>query len=176
MKTKQSIGWIFVLTGTMFLFSGLVVMLFATLRSGWTGPTVEIPDASIWVSLANAVMEFIIELLEVEWTRVRVGVFLIVIGFLLDSGGAYMLTSGAAQTKKSARSRSVAARWSRCCRLLGFPARSVLCTHLGQDGFGIFARQPRRPMTPRRPVVGESLFVLSKSPNHLGCQGDSFLS
>jgi hypothetical protein len=107
MKTKLTLGWIFVLTGTLFLVSGLGVMIFATLGPGMEGPTGGLPsDPSIWVSLANAVMGFIIELLEVEWTPIRVGVFLIVIGFVLDGSGAYLMVASEAKPKKSTRSRS----------------------------------------------------------------------
>jgi hypothetical protein len=94
MKTKLTLGWIFVITGTIFLFCGLVVMIFATLVPGMEGPTGELPtNPSIWVSLANALMEFIIELLEVEWTAIRVGVFLIMIGLIFDGSGAYLMIS-----------------------------------------------------------------------------------
>lgn len=107
MKTKQALGWVFVLTGTMFLFSGMMVMIFATFRPGWNDPLGGEIDPSVWVSLANRVMQFIIELLEVEWTRVRVGVFLIVIGFLMDGGGAYfMITSEQKPKRKSTSKRS----------------------------------------------------------------------
>ena len=95
------------MTGTMFLLSGLTVMIFATLGTGMDDPTGGLPtDPSIWVSLANAVMGFIIELLEVEWTPIRVGVFLIIIGFIMDGSGAYLMVSSETQAKKSTRSRS----------------------------------------------------------------------
>ena len=101
MKTKQSLGWVFVITGSLFLLSGLVVMLFATLRPGLDGSMGgEIVDPSFWVTLANAVMAFIIELLEVNWTPVRVGVFLIVIGVIMDGGGAYLMVSAEEKPKR----------------------------------------------------------------------------
>lgn len=106
MKTKLTLGWIFVITGTMFLMSGLVVMLFATLGAGMDGSEGIVTDPSIWVSFANAVMGFMIELLKVEWTPIRVGVFLIVIGVILDGGGAYLMVSSEAKPKKSSRSRA----------------------------------------------------------------------
>lgn len=99
MKTKQTLGWIFVITGTLFLLCGLVVMIFATLRPGMEGPAGG-EVTSIWVEFANAVMVFIISLLEVEWNPIRVGVFLIVIGVLFDGGGAYLMVSSEAKPKR----------------------------------------------------------------------------
>ena len=99
MKPKLALAWIFILTGTLFLISGLVVMIFATLRPGMEGPS-GLPEPSFWVTLANAVMDFIIDLLEVDWTPVRVGVFLIVVGVIFDGGGTYLITSSEAKPKK----------------------------------------------------------------------------
>ena len=93
MKAKQTLGWIFVLTGLLFLLSGLIVMMFATLGpGGMLGPSDMPVPGSIWVSLANALMNFTIKLLMVEWTPIRVGVFLIIIGMLFDGSGAYLIT------------------------------------------------------------------------------------
>jgi hypothetical protein len=106
MKPKLALAWIFVLTGTVFLISGLVVMIFATLRPGMEGPA-DLPDPSFWVNLANIVLAFIIELLEVDWTPIRVGVFLIIIGVVFDGGGAYLIMTGEAKPKRgSTRKRS----------------------------------------------------------------------
>jgi hypothetical protein len=44
-----------------------------------------------WVSLANAVMNFVLALLRVQWTPPRVGVFLILVGLLLEGAAAYLL-------------------------------------------------------------------------------------
>jgi hypothetical protein len=104
MKTKQALGWIFVLTGTLFLLCGLVVMIFATFRPGMQGPTGG-GVTSMWVELANSVMIFIISLLEVDWTPIRVGVFLIVIGVLLDGGGAYLMVTSEAKPKRRSTRR-----------------------------------------------------------------------
>jgi len=100
MKPKLTLAWIFIITGTLFLLSGLVVMIFATLRPGMEGPSGGIPDPSFWVNLANAVMGFIIELLEVEWTAIRVGVFMIIVGVVFDGGGAYLIMSSEAKPKR----------------------------------------------------------------------------
>ena len=105
MKTNLTLGWIFVITGTVFLVGGLVVMLFATLGPGMDGSEGIVTDPSMWVSFANAVMSFIIELLEVEWTPIRVGVFLIVIGFILDGSGAYLMITSGTKPKRSSRRR-----------------------------------------------------------------------
>jgi len=94
MKTKLTIGWLLFATGTLFLLSGLVVMIFATITYGGDGPMIgELPDLSFWPSLANAVMMFVIEMLKVEWSPARVGAFLIVVGLILDGGGAFFITS-----------------------------------------------------------------------------------
>lgn len=69
-------------------------MIFATLRIGPDGIMGgEIPDPSFWTTLANALMEFIIDLINIEWTPARAGVFMIVVGLVLDGGGAYALMS-----------------------------------------------------------------------------------
>ena len=68
-------------------------MIFATLGPGMDGSLGELPDPSFWVTLANAVMGFIIDLLEVEWTPIRVGVFLIIVGVIFDGGGTYLVMS-----------------------------------------------------------------------------------
>jgi predicted transporter len=95
MKAKQTLGWLFVLTGLLFLLSGLIVMMFATLGpGGMLGPSNLPNPSSIWVSLANALMDFTIKLLMVEWTPVRVGVFMIVVGILFEGSGGYLITSG----------------------------------------------------------------------------------
>ena len=107
MKTQRTLGWIFVFTGTLFLLSGLVVMIFATLRPGMDGSMGEVPvDPSFWVSLANAVMAFIINLLEVDWTPIRAGVFLIVVGVIMDGSGAYLMISGEKKPKRSRKRRT----------------------------------------------------------------------
>ena len=106
MKTKLTLGWIFVFTGTLFLLSGLVVMIFSTLRPGMDGSMGgEIADPSFWVALANAVMAFIINLLEVDWTPIRAGVFLIVVGVIMDGSGAYLMISGEKKPKQSRKRR-----------------------------------------------------------------------
>jgi uncharacterized membrane protein len=103
-KTKLTLGWLLIVTGTLFLICGLVVMIFATLRMGPDGIMGgEIQDPSFWTTLANALMEFIIDLINIEWTPIRAGVFLIVVGLVLDWGGAYTLIS--AENKSQRRSR-----------------------------------------------------------------------
>lgn len=76
--------------GTLFLISGLIVLIFATLHTGGDMASSSAPT-SVWVSLADRLMDFTIKLLEVDWTPTRVGVFLIVIGMVLEGGGAYSL-------------------------------------------------------------------------------------
>jgi len=76
--------------GSLFLISGLIVLIFATLHIGGDMALSSAPP-SMWVSLADRLMDFTIKLLEVDWTPTRVGVFLIVIGMVLEGGGAYSL-------------------------------------------------------------------------------------
>ena len=104
MKTKLTLGWLLIVTGSIFLICGLVVMIFATIHIGGEGPMGgNIPEPSFWTTLADEVMEFIIDLLNVEWTPARAGVFLIVIGLFLDGGGAYILVSKESKPKRRKR-------------------------------------------------------------------------
>jgi len=94
MKSKTTLGWILVGLGTLFLIGGLFVLIFATVNvSGDIGLDIPTIAPSIWVSIADRVMDFTIKLLEVDWTPTRVGIFLIVIGLVLEGGGAYALFS-----------------------------------------------------------------------------------
>ena len=101
MKIKLTLGWLFVVTGTLFLICGLVVMIFATIYFGRDGSMGgEIPNPSFWPALANALMVFIIDLLNVEWSPARAGVFLIVVGLILDGGGAYFLMTSESKSRR----------------------------------------------------------------------------
>ena len=81
-------------------------MIFATFNNGSEGPAGGVPiDPGFWVTLANAVMEFVIDLLEVDWTPIRVGVFLIVVGVIFDGGGAYLIASDGKPKRKRSRKR-----------------------------------------------------------------------
>lgn len=103
-KTILTLGWLLIVTGTLFLLCGLVIMIFATLRMGSDGIMGgEIQDPSFWTTLANTLMQFVIDLINIEWTPTRAGVFLIVVGLVLDGGGAYALMS--AQNKPGQRKR-----------------------------------------------------------------------
>jgi hypothetical protein len=103
-KTKLTLGWLLIVTGTLFLLCGLVVMIFATLRMGPDGIMGgEIQDPSFWTTLANALMHFVIDLINIEWTPTRAGVFLIVVGLVLDGGGAYALISAENKSKRRGR-------------------------------------------------------------------------
>jgi hypothetical protein len=94
MKTKMILGWILVGLGAIFLIGGLFVLIFATVQgSGDMALDAPSISPSLWVSIADRVMDFIIELLEVDWTPTRVGIFLIVIGLVFEGGGAYALLS-----------------------------------------------------------------------------------
>jgi len=63
----------------------------------------EIPDPSFWTSLANALMEFIIDLINIDWTPTRAGVFMIIVGLVLEGGGAYALMSTESKPKRRRR-------------------------------------------------------------------------
>ena len=91
MKTKLALGWILVVVGTVFLICGLVVILFAAFNPGESGSMGGEITPSFWTSLANALMEFTLELLNVDWTAMRAGIFLVIIGLIIDTGGIYLL-------------------------------------------------------------------------------------
>ncbi|MFN2235565.1 MAG: hypothetical protein ACK2U1_15165 [Anaerolineales bacterium] len=93
-KTKLTLGWLLIVTGTLFLICGLVILIFATLHVGSDGIMGgDISDSSFWITLANALMQFVIDLINIEWTPTRAGVFLIVVGLVLNAGGSYALVS-----------------------------------------------------------------------------------
>ena len=100
-KTKLTLGWLLIVTGTLFLICGLVIMIFATLRVGSDGIMGgDISAPTFWPTLANALMEFVIDLIKIEWTPTRAGVFLIVVGLVLNGGGSYALMSAGKKAKK----------------------------------------------------------------------------
>jgi hypothetical protein len=100
-KTKLTFGWLLIVTGTLFLICGLVVMIFATLSMGPDGIMGgDLSDPSFWPTLANALMEFVIDLINIDWTPTRAGVFLIVVGLVLDGGGAYALMSAENKSRR----------------------------------------------------------------------------
>jgi hypothetical protein len=88
--TKRKLGWILVALGALFLIGGLFVLIFITVT---ISPEATPLPLSIWEEIARQVMAFTIQLLAVDWTPIRVGVFLIVIGLILVSGGSYVLIS-----------------------------------------------------------------------------------
>jgi len=94
MKTKKTLGWILIALGALFLIGGLFVLIFVTVTISEDGAT-EVPalPSSVWEVIAQRVMDFTIQLLAVDWTPIRVGVFLIVIGLILEGGGTYALIS-----------------------------------------------------------------------------------
>ena len=94
MEIKTKLGWILVALGVLFLIGGLFVLIFATVTSNMN-PTADVPPftPSVWEAIANRVMDFTIQLLVVDWTPVRVGVFLTVIGMVLEGLGVYVLIS-----------------------------------------------------------------------------------
>ena len=97
METRKILGWILVISGLLFLVSGLLVTVFAVVPTPVSdnmpqSDEVAVPP-SVWVDFANRVMDFTLELLALDWTPVRVGVFIIVIGMLLDGFGVYSLLS-----------------------------------------------------------------------------------
>ncbi len=96
MKPRQTLGWILVATGLLFLLSGLVVTVFAAMPMPANQPMDESPAAtSVWVEFANRVMDFTLQLLALDWTPTRVGVFLIIIGMVLEGTGVYAVIANA---------------------------------------------------------------------------------
>jgi hypothetical protein len=93
MNPKTVLGFILVGIGALFLISGLFVMIFVTVINGDMAADLPPVNPTIWESFANRVMDFTIQLLEVDWTPTRVGVFLIIIGLVLEGGGTYVLVA-----------------------------------------------------------------------------------
>ena len=87
------LAWILVGLGVLFLVSGLIVTTFATVSSGGNMPQADAVPASMWVEFANRIMDFTLELLAMEWTATRVGIFFIVVGMVLEGVGVYTLIS-----------------------------------------------------------------------------------
>lgn len=75
--------------GVLFLVSGLLVTVLVTISPASANTLQSTP--SVWVELANSIMDFTIQLLSLEWTPARVGIFLIVVGMVLEGAGAYSL-------------------------------------------------------------------------------------
>jgi len=96
MKPRLILGWILVGMGVLFLVSGLIVTMFATINpqaGGGNMPQAEAIPPSMWVEFANRIMDFTIELLAMEWTAARAGIFFIVVGMVLEGFGVYSLIS-----------------------------------------------------------------------------------
>lgn len=97
METRKLLGWILVIAGLLFLLSGLLVTVFATvpmpINSNMPQSEEQAASPPMWVDFANRVMDFTLDLLALDWTPIRVGIFLIVVGMLLEGFGAYSLLS-----------------------------------------------------------------------------------
>ncbi len=93
MKSRLVLAWILVGLGILFLISGLIVTTFATVSSGSNLPQANAVPPSMWVEFANQIMDFTLELLAMEWTPTRVGIFFIVVGMVLEGIGVYSLLS-----------------------------------------------------------------------------------
>ena len=92
------LAWILVGLGVLFLVSGLIVTLFATIPLAGGGNMPQGADAippSMWVEFADRIMDFTLDLLAIEWTAARAGIFFIVIGMVLEGFGVYSLISAA---------------------------------------------------------------------------------
>ena len=72
MKARSRLGWIFVLTGLLFLLCGLIVTIFATVPHMTNSP---------------------MKMMAIDWTPSRVGIFFIIVGMVLEGTGAYALMS-----------------------------------------------------------------------------------
>ncbi len=95
-KNRQRFGWVLVVTGLVFLFAGLVVVTLATTplavqppHGGSLQPRQAAP--SFWVELADKIAQFVLALLQVQWTPARVGVFLILVGLAIEAVGGYLV-------------------------------------------------------------------------------------
>ncbi len=95
-KNRQRLGWILVGTGLIFLFAGLVVATLATtplaVRPPHGGSLLpQQANPSFWVELADKIAQFVLALLQVQWTPARVGVFLILVGLAIEAVGGYLV-------------------------------------------------------------------------------------
>jgi len=94
-KNRQSLGWILVTTGLLFLLAGLIVTTLATtplaVKPPHGGSLQPQPAPSFWVELADKIMQFVLALLQVQWTPARVGVFLIIVGLVIEAAGGYLV-------------------------------------------------------------------------------------
>lgn len=94
MKTKKTLGWVLIGLGSLFLIGGLFVLIFATIPvSGDASMSSPLVTPSMWVTIADRLMDFVIDLLEVDWTPTRTGVFLVMVGLVLEGAGFYALVS-----------------------------------------------------------------------------------
>ena len=95
MKARTTLGWILIGLGALFLIGGLFVLIFVTVTTTSGDMAADLPPItpSLWETIATRVMDFTIDLLEVEWTPTRVGIFLIIVGLVLVGGGTYALVS-----------------------------------------------------------------------------------
>ncbi len=90
-RDRHHLGWLLAVIGAAFLVSGLMVMVWATVAPPH-GPLGPQPEPSLWVTLADHIMNFVLALLRVDWTPARVGVFLVLVGLLLEGGAVYLLS------------------------------------------------------------------------------------
>lgn len=95
MNPKTILAWTLVGLGVLFLITGLVITVFATLPQTASLNSEEAVPAAMWVEFANQIMDFIVQMMAVDWTPTRVGIFLIIIGMILEGFGAYTLMSTA---------------------------------------------------------------------------------
>ena len=91
-KNRLRFAWLLAILGAVFLLAGLLVVVFATvpLAAGPVAPMAPEAQPSTWVALADHVMNFTLALLQVDWTPARVGVFLIIIGAVLEGSAGYL--------------------------------------------------------------------------------------
>ncbi len=88
-KNRLRFAWLLAILGAVFLLAGLLVMVFATVPLA-AAPLAPETQPSAWVTLADRVMDFTLSLLQVDWTPARVGVFLIIIGAVLEGSAGYL--------------------------------------------------------------------------------------
>ena len=98
MKPKTKLGWILIVLGAIFLICGLYLLMNLALQDGISGSMdAELPGStSIWTRM----MDYSLELLSVDWTPSRIGVFLILVGLALEAGGGYLLLSSTTRRRR----------------------------------------------------------------------------
>ncbi|MBN1668524.1 MAG: hypothetical protein JW862_15625 [Anaerolineales bacterium] len=95
-KTKTSLGWLLVALGALFLISGLVILVSITLSVQASVQADPFPEPSLWTAILN----YTLTLLSLEWNPIRIGIFLVLVGLVLEGGGVYVMLAKPKSSRK----------------------------------------------------------------------------